>query len=34
VMPQLSCSHTALRRSFDSVSREVSRWIQETGMAA
>jgi hypothetical protein len=34
VMPQLSSSDTGLRRSFDSVNREVSRWIQATGMAA
>ena len=34
VMPQLSNADSSLRRSFDSVSREVSRWIQETGMAA
>jgi hypothetical protein len=33
-MPQLSNADSSLRRSFDSVSREVSRWIQETGMAA
>jgi hypothetical protein len=34
VLPQLSACPTALRRSFDSISREVDRWIQETGMAA
>ena len=34
VMPQLSACPTALRRSFDNISREVNRWIQETGMAA
>jgi hypothetical protein len=34
VIPQLSSSDTGLRRSFDSVSREVSRWIQEAGMTA
>src|SRR3954447_23542483 len=34
VMPQLSNIDSSLRRSFDSVSREVNRWIQETGIAA
>jgi hypothetical protein len=33
-MPQLSSSDAGLRRSIDSVNREVSRWIQATGMAA
>ena len=34
VMPQLSNIDSSLRRSFDSVSREVNRWVQETGIAA
>ena len=34
VMPHLSKIDSSLRRSFDSVSRELNRWIQETGIAA
>ena len=34
VMPQLSNIDSSLRRSLDTVSREVNRWIQETGIAA
>lgn len=34
VIPGLSLSASPLRRSFDHVSREINRWIQQAGLAA